>query len=134
MSVLRVTYDESQHCTAIQERKHRSLAMDCPYTGKGKEFSPSEVVVSGLASCMLISMGTLAMRDELDLSGTCVDVEFTGVERPVMRLDTIVLTFHMPTAFSETDRIKLERTAGTCPIKHSLHPDIRVSAHFVYPG
>lgn len=133
MSELSITYDESQHCTAVQDRKVRKFAMDCPYTGKGEEFSPSEAVVAGLASCMLISMGTLAMRDNLDLTGTKVEAEFTSVERPVMRLNTIDLTFKMPKDFAEADRNKLERAAGTCPIKHSLHPDVEVSANFQYP-
>jgi uncharacterized OsmC-like protein len=83
MSDLRVTYDEVQYCTASQERKAKSFAMDCPYSGKGEEISPTEAVTSGLAACMLISMGTLAIRDKLDLTGTCEEVEFTSVERPV---------------------------------------------------
>jgi len=130
MSELRVTYDGNQHCTALQEKKGKTVATDCPYTSKGEEFSPTELVGAGLAGCMLMSMGTLAMRDKLDISGTCVDVE---VSMMVSRIGTIDLTFTMPRNFSATDRVKLERAAGMCPIKNSLHPDIVISVHFNYP-
>ena len=75
MSKLRVTYDEMQHCTALEDVKGKSVAMDCPYTGKGEELSPKELVGAGLAGCMLISMGTLAMRDKLDITDTRVEVD-----------------------------------------------------------
>jgi uncharacterized OsmC-like protein len=70
MSDLRITYDGSQHCTALQEKKGKTVATDCPYISKGEEVSLMELVEAGLAGCMLISMGMLAMRDKLDISGT----------------------------------------------------------------
>jgi len=133
MSELRVTYDGNQHCTALQEKKGKTVATDCPYTSKGEDFSPTELVGAGLAGCMLMSMGTLAMRDKLDISGTCVDVEVSMTVSPVMRIGAIDLMFTMPKNFSATDRVKLEKAVGMCPIKKSLHPDIPISVHFNYP-
>jgi len=130
MSELRVTYDGNQHCTALQEKKGKTVATDCPYTSKGEDFSPTELVGAGLAGCMLMSMGTLAMRDKLDISGTCVDVE---VSMMVSRIGAIDLTFAMPRKFSATDRVKLERAAMMCPVKNSFHPDVMISVHFNYP-
>jgi putative redox protein len=107
--------------------------MDCPYTGKGEEFSPMNLVGSALAGCMLLSMGTMAMRNELDISGARVDVDFPGQDKPGPRIKAIDLTFTMPRQFSEVDRRKLERAAGLCPIKPSLHPEIPISVRFEYP-
>jgi len=130
MSKLLITYDGNQHCTALQEKKGKTVATDCPYTSKGEEFSPMELVGAGLAGCMLMSMGALAMRDKLNISGACVDVE---VSTTIARIGAIDLMFTMPTNFSVTDRVKLERAAGVCPIKNSLHPDVMISVHFNYP-
>ena len=127
---LHITYDGSQHCTAVLEPLGKIVATDCPYTGKGEEYSPMNLVGTGLAGCMLISMGTLAMRDELDISGTRVDVELAGSEK---RIETIDLTFTMPRYFSKVERIKLQRAAELCPIEHSFHPDIPISVRYDYP-
>ena len=56
------TYDALQHCVSVKSAQGKQLAMDCPYTGKGEEFSPTELVEAALAGCMLMSMGALAMR------------------------------------------------------------------------
>jgi putative redox protein len=127
---LQVTYDGSQHCTAVLESQGKIVATDCPYTGKGEEYSPMNLVGTGLAGCMLISMGTLAMRDQLDISGTRVHVELGG---SLKRIETIDLTFTMPRNFSEVERIKLQRAAESCPIEHSFHPDIPITIRYDYP-
>ncbi len=90
-SKLRITYNGSQHCTALQEAQGKTVAMDCPYTGKGEEFTPANLVGAGLAGCMLLSMGTLALRNKLDISGTCVDVEISMTDKPVTRIGAIDL-------------------------------------------
>jgi len=127
---LQVTYDGSQHCTAVLEPQGKIVATDCPYTGKGEEYSPMNLVGTGLAGCMLISMGTLAMRDQLDISGTRVHVELGG---SLKRIETIDLTFTMSRNFSEVERIKLQRAAESCPIEHSFHPDIPITIRYDYP-
>ena len=127
---LQVTYDGAQHCTAVLEPQGKIVATDCPYTGKGAEFSPMNLVGTGLAGCMLISMGALAMRDQLDISGTQVDVSVLGTEK---RIQAIGLTFSMPRNFSKVERIKLQRAAELCPIEHSFHPDIPISVSYDYP-
>lgn len=75
MATLQVTYDGFQHCTALKQPQGKTAAMDCPYTGKGEELSPANMVGSGLVGCMLISMGTVAIRDNIDIMGTAVDIE-----------------------------------------------------------
>lgn len=130
MASLQVTYDGFQHCTASKQPQSKTAAMDCPYTGKGEELSPTNMVGSGLAGCMLLSMGTLAMRDEIDIRGTVVDVDIDASER---RIEAISLLFHMPQAFSGDDRKKLERAAGLCPIKSSFHPETAIRVEYRYP-
>ncbi len=132
MSKLQITYDGSQHCTATEKIQEKTLAIDCPYSG-GKEFSPTNLVGAGLASCMLLSMGSLAGRNKLDISDTRVDVELSLTDKPIKRIGAIDLTFNMPRNFSAADRGKLESAAHKCPIEHSFDPEIPISVHFKYP-
>ncbi len=129
MSKLQITYDDTQHCTALQRTIRKSVASDaCAATGgKGEELSPGELVGTGLASCMLFSMGVVALRDDLDIRGTLVDVDLSlGGDR----INSIGIEFVMPQGFSATDRGKLEKAASMCPIKRSFHPDIAISTRF----
>ena len=131
MSKVRVAYDAEQHCTSLKESHGRTVAMDCPHTGKGEEFSPGELVGASLAGCMFLSLGAVAQRNELDVSGARVDVEVSMAEKRIGKID---LVFAMPAHLSDADRTKLERAAGMCPIKPSFHPDITISVQFNCPA
>jgi hypothetical protein len=45
MSALRLEYDGDQHGTAYKEPQNKKVSIDCPFTGKGDEFSPGNLVV-----------------------------------------------------------------------------------------
>ncbi len=56
--------------------------MDCPYTGKGEEFSIANLVEAALDGGMLLAMGALASRHEVDLSGARSDMKITATDKP----------------------------------------------------
>ena len=130
MNTLRLEYDGDQHATAYKEPQSTRVAMDCPFTGKGEEFSPGNLVGIGVAGCMLLSMGAVAQRDQLNLQGTVVDIELTETNEPFAHIDTIHLVFNIPRQFSPTDCQKLERASGLCPIKASFRAETSITAEF----
>ena len=132
MDTLALTYDGDQHATALREPQRNTVAIDCPFTAKGDEFSPGNLLGVGVAGCMLLSMGAVAQRDRLDLSGTVVVIELTETAEPYPHVDSISLAFNVPQDFSMTDRQKIERAANLCPIKHSFGKDTIVAATFNY--
>ena len=132
MNSLKVSYDGSQHATAVYEPHHNVVAIDCPFTGKGEEFSPASLLSASVASCMLLSMGALAQRDDLDIDGTVVDVKFRGMEKTIPRVDAITLAFSIPHIFSEPDRMKLERAAELCPVMASICEETEISVTYHY--
>lgn len=136
MSKVTVTYDGVQHCTAVAEVTGKSITAGAgtEYGGTGQELSPIAMVGSSLGCCMLLAMGTLALRDDLDISGATVDVEVSLTNDPLFRIGAIDLLFHMPRGYSKADQSKLERAAEACPIKPSFHPDIPLSVQFEYPA
>jgi len=106
--------------------------MDCPYTGKGEEFSPTNMVEAALGGCMLLSMGPQAMSSNLDMSGTNIEVKISMTDKPRMRFGAINIRVTLPQGLSEKDRKRLERAAEYCPIKHSFASDIPVSVEYIY--
>ena len=132
MYSLTITYDDPQHVTARKEPSHNSVAIDCPFTGKGVEFSPATLLAISLASCMLLSMGPVAQRDGISLRGTDVDIGVTGMDKIFPHVDRITLKFRFPQAFDEDERMKLERAADLCPIMASIDADTEVLTTFEY--
>lgn len=132
MSTLKLTYDGNQHATALREPHHNSVAIDCPMTAKGDEFSPGNLLGISVAGCMLLSMGAVAQRDHLDLSGAVIDIKLTETDKPFPHVDTITMIFDIPRDFSARDRQKLERAAGLCPIKASFRDETTITTTYNY--
>ena len=132
MNTLKLTYDGDQHATALKEPFHNSVAIDCPFTAKGDEFSPGNLLGVSVAGCMLLSMGAVAQRDHLDLRGTVIDIGVTETDKPFPHVDTITLAFNVPRDFSVANRQKIERAAGLCPIKASFRDETTITATYHY--
>jgi hypothetical protein len=49
------------------------------------------------------------------------------------RIGAIDLTFTMARNYSDKERMMLKRAADACPIKHSFHPDTKITEKFIYP-
>jgi uncharacterized OsmC-like protein len=79
-------------------------------------------------------MGIVAKRHGWDLTGTRVRVvkEMTSV--PIRRIGALTATISIPAGrvTEASDRVLLERGADTCPVRQSLHPDVKVNMVFEY--
>ena len=99
--------------------------------GKGQKFSPTDLVVAALSSCMMTIMGIVAKRDGIKLEGTTFRGEKHMSENP-RRIGKIVLEFNMPGGLTDEQKKKLEKAAHTCPVHHSLLPEIEKEIKFSY--
>jgi uncharacterized OsmC-like protein len=63
-----------------------------------------------------------------------IDVEKIMQASP-RRVSQINLTFHYPDGFvaDEAQKAKLEEIAWTCPVKESIHPEIKLNVDFNWP-
>ncbi|MCP4137025.1 MAG: OsmC family protein [bacterium] len=99
--------------------------------GTGEFFSPTDLLAASLGSCMLTIMGKVAERNGIDFSGASVSVEKHMTDKP-RRVQKLVVGFSLSWEYSENDRRKIEAAAKTCPVAHSIHPDIEVDISFRY--
>ncbi len=100
--------------------------------GDGSSFSPTDMVAGALGACMLTILAIVAERDGLDVSGLTFRVEKHMQSGP-RRIASLPIRLTMPAGLNATQRRKLERAALTCPVHHSLLPDIDIKTHFDYP-
>ncbi len=111
----------STHCAS-----NTKLITDAPIDngGKGTSFSPTDLCALSLGSCITTIMGLYAQNHGLDLRGLRVETEKVMGTAP-RRIAEINITITMPKQdFSDKDKKALENTVKTCPVHHSLHPDI----------
>jgi putative redox protein len=133
-----IIYEGRLNCTATHGPSKQTLVTDAPVDngGKGAAFSPTDLVGTALGACMATVMGLVAERNNLNLDGLKIQVTKEMVADPVRRIGTLKtrLVFPAGQTLSSADRTKLEASARACPVKQSLHPDIKMPIEFVYPA
>ncbi len=125
-----VVYNGELRTTCTHLKSKTSFETDAPTDnhGKGERFSPTDLMATSLATCMLTVMGIKARSMGFDLDGLSVDVLKVMKQEP-RRVGGIELSFHIPDSLkSVDDRIRtiLKNTGHTCPVMQSIHPDIEV--------
>jgi putative redox protein len=135
MVKIEVTYEGKLHTTATHEPSGSKLSTDAPKDneGLGETFSPTDLVATALGACMLSVMGIYARRHGIALEGARATVEKHMVADPVRRIGRLEVVIEMPAGLAPETRTVLERTAHTCPVHKSLHPDVQVPVRFHYP-
>ena len=126
MATSKVTYLGDLRTSSIHLQSGSEIITDAPLdnNGKGEAFSPTDTVANGLASCMFTVMGIKAKDLEVDFYGSNAEVtKIMGIDP--RRITEIHVTFNF--SINPDDKIKtiLERTAMTCPVFFSLHPEIK---------
>ena len=121
----KVTYTGELRTTCEHIRSGSTIITDAPVdnNGLGQAFSPTDTVATGLASCMLTIMGIKARDMGVDLKGTVAEVT-KHMEANPRRISKIEITMSLPAEVSDKNRKILAHAAHTCPVQHSLHPDI----------
>jgi putative redox protein len=91
--------------------------------GKGEAFSPTDLVATALGSCMVSIMAIKSKDLEVDLKDSTVSITKIMQAEP-RKIAKIEVVLNMAVATSEKNKTILERSAMTCPVLLSLHPDI----------
>lgn len=98
--------------------------------GKGEAFSPTDTVCAALSSCMMTLMGIYANRENIDLSGLHSEiVKHMGTNpRRIVKIE-IRFTWSNPQGTPHQFEM-LKKAALSCPVSHSLHPDLEQDISF----
>jgi len=100
--------------------------------GKGEAFSPTDLVATSLASCMITVMGINARQHGIDMDGTRAEVEKEMSTNP-RRIKAVRININFPHAYTKKERTLLERTAHACPVVNSLNNNLEKDITFHYP-
>jgi putative redox protein len=123
-----VEYQGNLRCRSVHAPSGSVLLTDAPLDnqGRGAAFSPTDLVATALATCVLTTMGIVAQRHGWDLAGSSATVEKVMVSAPHRRIGRLELVVRLPAALDERARTTLENTALTCPVHRSLLPEVEL--------
>ncbi|MBN8689037.1 MAG: OsmC family protein [Chitinophagales bacterium] len=128
-STVHYTGDLRTTCTHLQSQSAFETDAPVDNNGKGERFSPTDLMATSLAACMITVMGIKARTMGFDLNDVRIEV-LKKMKADPRRVGGIDLTFHIPAALQEVDektKIILKNTGETCPVIKSIHPDIEVN-------
>jgi len=131
-----VTYEGDLRCVATHGPSKQTLPTDAPLDngGRGAAFSPTDLVATGLVTCMLTIMGLAAKRAGINMDGTRAHVRKDMTTTGLRRIAQLTVTIAVPggKTLSAQQQQTLEKAAATCPVKQSLHPEVKVVTEFSY--
>ena len=134
MDTAHVTYLGDLRTEATHVRSGRTILTDAPpdNQGRGEAFSPSDLLATSLASCMMTIMGIAARDKGITLNGLKARVVKHMTPAP-RRVERIEVYMEMDGAsLGEREKAILEHAAHTCPVARSLREDIVQEVHFGY--
>src|SRR5829696_9029485 len=119
-----VLYEGELRTTCTHLRSGNFFETDAPVdnNGRGERFSPTDLMSTSLATCMITVMGIKAKTMGLDLNGIKIEV-LKIMKADPRRVGGIELTFHIPENLKEVDekaKAVLKNTGITCPVQLSI--------------
>ena len=129
----KVTYKGALRTEATHIRSGNTIITDAPVDnkGKGEAFSPTDLVATALASCMITIMGIKADEMNINIEGTIAEVEKIMGTEP-RRIAQVNILINVPIAADDKTKKILEKSAMTCPVDKSLSESMIKDVKFVW--
>lgn len=133
MKIIIAEYIENFRCKVYHEFSDSMLLTDASKGSDSKGFTPPELSVISLLTCMATMMGYEAEALKLDISGMKMSVGFDMSNDKPRRIKKINTEFWIPLHVTPHQKELLIKAAKNCPIANSMHPNIEHSMEFYYP-
>jgi putative redox protein len=130
-----VIYIGELRTEAIHLQSGNKILTDAPKDnhGKGEAFSPTDLVATALACCMISVMGIVSMKEGITKTDGAIAKVTKVMYAEPRRIGEIHIILTMPpNNFSEKEKKIYEHAAYTCPVAKSLHPDVKQFIEFIY--
>lgn len=131
-----VEYKGDLRTVAVHLRSGSEIETDAPVDnhGKGERFSPTDLVATALATCILTTIGILGKPQNIDIDGVVCQVDKIMVANP-RRIGEIKIIMDFPKGqtYTQQQMATIEQIALTCPVIESLHPDCKKTLIFNWP-
>jgi len=127
-----VVYQGALRTQASHGPSGQTLITDAPVDnqGKGESFSPTDLVATALASCILTLMGIVAERHDVDLQGASARVVKGMASEGPRRIERLDVQIRVPLQIDDKVRVALEKAAMGCPVHATLGGNVQMDVSF----
>lgn len=129
---MQVQYVGSLRCEATHLKSGNTLVTDAPpdNNGKGEAFSPTDLLCTSLACCMITLIGITSEKKAIKLGKIEADITKVMFSDP-RRVGEIQIQFRIEDCgYTHREQEIIKNAALTCPVALSIHPDIRQEIEF----
>ncbi len=123
-----IIYNGQCSCSLTHLKSNTTITTDAPVDmgGKAQSFSPTDLVVNALASCILTTIALKYKEFDQVLIGTKVLANKIMAQDMPRRIQKIELQFLFPKQFPNDEKTQkiVYQIMHTCPVDQSLHPNI----------
>lgn len=128
MFTSRIHYQGNLRTEATHLQSGNAILTDAPTDnhGQGAYFSPTDLLATALATCIVTTLGIKLANTTTRLDGLSADVK-KHMENNPRRVGAIDVELHFSPEihYSEEEKKRIREIAETCPVAVSLHPDIQ---------
>ena len=134
MTKMSVRYSGNLRCEVVHAQSSTQIETDAPLDnkGKGERFSPTDLLCTSLATCILTTMAIAAEERGWKFEG--VEAEFEKIMSSTpRRVGEIKIHFTFPDlGYDDLMREKFQRYAHACPVSRSLNPEVLQTVTFSF--
>ena len=133
MNIFEVKYQGNLRTIVTHLDSGSTIRTDAPKDnhGLGETFSPTDMLCSSLASCILTIMAIAVEKKDVDIKDTKAIVKKTMVNNP-RRIAKIEIELTFPKEYDSKTKIILERAAHNCPVHHAISEAVEKTIRFKY--
>jgi uncharacterized OsmC-like protein len=134
MATSEVIYLGELSTEAVHLKSSSKLTTDAPVdnNGLGRTFSPTDLLATSLASCMLTVMAIRANESNLNIEGTTAQVTKSMESNPRRVSEVKVEMEIVDRGLSDVQKKVLEKVALSCPVALSLNDSLKQIVSFSY--
>ena len=131
MVKMQIDYTGNLNCRATHGPSGTTITTAAPVDnmGDGSSFSPTDLVGTALATCILTTMAIAAKKHELELTNLSATVE-KEMSPPPRKIAKLTLNVVGPKSIDGEMRQRLENAAKTCPVHKSMDHDVQMPITF----
>jgi uncharacterized OsmC-like protein len=134
MTKMSLKYSGNLRCEAIHDQSNTPLETDAPLDnkGKGERFSPTDLLCTSLATCILTTMAIAAEERNWKFEGVIATIEKIMNQTP-RRIGEIKIHFVFPNlGYDASMKEKIQRYAHACPVSRSLSAEVLQTVTFEF--
>lgn len=134
MATSRVEYNGKLRTTCTHLKSGQQIITDAPTdnNGKGEAFSPTDLVATAYASCMLTIVGIHCDKNGHSFENGTAEITKTMGDAP-RRIAGLAIELNLSgNGWDDVLCERIKKVAEACPVAQSIHPDIEVTINYKF--